>query len=217
MGRKFVLRTDHASLVWLMRFKNLTGILARWIKELACFNLDIVHRAGKKHINADALTRTGGDDLNCDNFAENISLKDLPCYDAINHKVCPSCSKIEQQWSKFFEDVDYVVPLTSTNVRNVSVVTPTRDDLDGWLPDYGSVNWNIQAIHASQEIEPDDFGNWVPRYSCKELAKKQKADPDIRRIIKFLVKGREPSEGDRAIASPAFKHYWLMRWHTKVI
>ena len=33
LGRRFYVRTDHSSLVWLMRFKNLSGMLARWMKE----------------------------------------------------------------------------------------------------------------------------------------------------------------------------------------
>jgi len=33
-GRKFVIRTDHISLRWLMTFRNLEGQLARWLKQL---------------------------------------------------------------------------------------------------------------------------------------------------------------------------------------
>ena len=35
LGRVFLIRTDHASLVWLMRFKHPSGQLARWLTELA--------------------------------------------------------------------------------------------------------------------------------------------------------------------------------------
>ncbi|GFQ86474.1 retrovirus-related Pol polyprotein from transposon 17.6 [Trichonephila clavata] len=33
-GRKFLLRTDHASLTWLLNFKNPEGQIARWIQKL---------------------------------------------------------------------------------------------------------------------------------------------------------------------------------------
>ncbi|GFR27800.1 transposon Ty3-I Gag-Pol polyprotein [Trichonephila clavata] len=33
-GRKFLLRTDHASLAWLLNFKNTEGQIARWIQKL---------------------------------------------------------------------------------------------------------------------------------------------------------------------------------------
>ena len=50
LGRKFVVRTDHSSLAWLMRFKYLKGQLARWREELAQYDMEIIHRVGKKNI-----------------------------------------------------------------------------------------------------------------------------------------------------------------------
>jgi len=55
--KKFTLRTDHASLRWLMSFKEPEGQVARWISVLSTYQFDIVHRPGKKHGNADALSR----------------------------------------------------------------------------------------------------------------------------------------------------------------
>ena len=40
-----------------MGFKNIEGQLARWIEELAVYNMEIVHRPGKDHVNADGLSR----------------------------------------------------------------------------------------------------------------------------------------------------------------
>ena len=55
LGRCFTLRTDHNSLLWLMGFKNIEGQLARWIEELAVYNMEIVHRPCNDHVNADGL------------------------------------------------------------------------------------------------------------------------------------------------------------------
>ena len=57
LGKEFVLRTDHGSLRWLHNFQDLEGQLARWVEQLARFNYKIVHRPGKQHVNADALSR----------------------------------------------------------------------------------------------------------------------------------------------------------------
>ena len=43
LGRRLTLRTDHNSLPWLMAFKNIEGQLARWIEQLAVYNMEIVH------------------------------------------------------------------------------------------------------------------------------------------------------------------------------
>jgi hypothetical protein len=53
LGKKFIIRTDHNSLIWLMNFKNIEGQLARWLEELAQYNMAIQHRPGKLHGNAD--------------------------------------------------------------------------------------------------------------------------------------------------------------------
>ncbi|UYV84144.1 K02A2.6-like, partial [Cordylochernes scorpioides] len=54
---KFLLRTDHAALRWLLNFKSPEGQLARWIQRLQEYDMEIQHRKGKSHGNADALSR----------------------------------------------------------------------------------------------------------------------------------------------------------------
>lgn len=57
LGKEFVLWTDHNSLRWLHNFQGLEGQLARWVEQLASFQYRIVHRPGRGHANADALSR----------------------------------------------------------------------------------------------------------------------------------------------------------------
>ena len=57
LGRKFKIRTDHNSLRWLMKTKNPKGQVARWIDALSSYQFDVEHRPGKKHFNADAMSR----------------------------------------------------------------------------------------------------------------------------------------------------------------
>ncbi|GBM75270.1 Retrovirus-related Pol polyprotein from transposon 297 [Araneus ventricosus] len=56
-GQKFLLRTDHASLRWLLNFKEPEGQIARWIQRLQEYDFEIQHRKGTSHGNADALSR----------------------------------------------------------------------------------------------------------------------------------------------------------------
>ena len=57
VGREFVLRTDHASLRWLRSFKHPEGQVARWLEVLESYHFKLIHRPGKLHSNADALSR----------------------------------------------------------------------------------------------------------------------------------------------------------------
>lgn len=56
LGRHFKLITDHNALRWLHSMEP-KGRLARWIMDLQEFNFSVIHRAGRLHNNADALSR----------------------------------------------------------------------------------------------------------------------------------------------------------------
>ena len=56
-GHPFRIRTDHASLIWLKRFKDPEGILARWLMRLECYDFKLEFRAGAQHGNADSMSR----------------------------------------------------------------------------------------------------------------------------------------------------------------
>ncbi len=56
LGRHFKLITDHNALRWLHTMEA-KGRLARWIIDLQEFDFSVVHRAGRIHNNADALSR----------------------------------------------------------------------------------------------------------------------------------------------------------------
>ena len=57
LGGHFTVRTDHSI---MKNFKEPQVQLARWLEELSQFNMEIQHRPGKKHTNADALSRIPG-------------------------------------------------------------------------------------------------------------------------------------------------------------
>jgi hypothetical protein len=55
--RKFRIETDHLALKWLLTLKNPNARLTRWSVLLQTFDFEVVHRAGKKLGDADALSR----------------------------------------------------------------------------------------------------------------------------------------------------------------
>lgn len=56
-GQKVLLRTDNSAVSWMKNLKLPTGQMARWIQELGLYDITVVHRKGRKHSNADALSR----------------------------------------------------------------------------------------------------------------------------------------------------------------
>lgn len=56
-GSKITVRTDHGALRWLLNFRDPQAQMARWLQVIAEYDIEIVHRAGRSHSNADSLSR----------------------------------------------------------------------------------------------------------------------------------------------------------------
>ncbi|GFT19001.1 retrovirus-related Pol polyprotein from transposon 17.6 [Trichonephila clavipes] len=97
-GRRFLLRRNHASLTWLLNFKNSEGQIARCIQRLQEYDVEIRHRKGSAHGNADALSRR-------------------PCPES-----CKYCSRIEKN---FYVIVPIVRQVTTPST---SALDPWSDE-----------------------------------------------------------------------------------------
>lgn len=112
LGKPFLIRTDHHSLTWLMRFRHIEGQLARWLEELSSYDFQIKHRSGSSHVNADALSRIPDTLSECACYDAGNSPKNLPCLG------CHYCTRAHHQWSRFQLDVDDVIPLSIKSEHN---------------------------------------------------------------------------------------------------
>jgi transposase InsO family protein len=65
LGRRFVVRTDHAALTWLKRTPEPIGQQARWLEQMEEYTFLIEHRPGVRHGNADAMSRRPCPKKNC--------------------------------------------------------------------------------------------------------------------------------------------------------
>ena len=81
-GAKFTLRTDHKSLVWLHRFKDMEGMMARWLHALQQFQFSIIHRPGRDHGNADGLSRVPS--CHADNLHDRTAHRSLKVTESID-------------------------------------------------------------------------------------------------------------------------------------
>ena len=134
--KPFLCRTDHNSLTWLTRFKDVEGQLARWLEELGQYDISIVHRSGVSHGNADGLSRIPDDLQRCECYRAGTRLEDLPCGG------CAYCERAMKQWSRFEDEVDDVIPLATKmdeKVMKVRYVTPAKES--NWARGMDTKEW----------------------------------------------------------------------------
>ena len=117
LGRSFIIRTDHVSLTWLMRFKKIGGQLCRWLEYLARFSYAIQHHSGEKHSNADGLSRIPHE-VTCDYYESGKEVQSLPCGG------CKYCTKMAADWIRY-EEVDDILPLW---MSHNDLLTPRMPD-----------------------------------------------------------------------------------------
>ena len=154
LGRRFLLRTDHNCLTWLMRFKNIEGQLARWLEEISQYDMEIVHRPGNCHGNADGLSRIPDDTEYCDKYIAGEIPENLPCGG------CKFCTRAHSQWTRFEEEVDDVIPLAiravqkGPNVDSESILQYTAEELRDFQLKDPDVHQLL--LWKDAEIEPKD-------------------------------------------------------------
>ena len=197
LAKRFVVRTDHNSITWLAGFKNIQGQLARWLEELACYDMAIVHRPGVQHTNADSLSRIPDRVKFCDCYMAGMDPEKLPCGG------CAFCKRAHQQWSRFEEDIDNVVPLA---VRSIEVIERREPDEE-----------SDDTDEAETEEETEVFrSQWQTVYSKAELRNMQLADPDLNFLMTSLEDDAELSVHELKIQSTTVKHFWILRHQLQI-
>ena len=206
LGRPFLVRTDHGSLAWLCRFKNPSGQLGRWLEELSQYDMTIEHRAGVKHVNADSLSRIPENLPECDNYDSRPDLSTLPCGG------CDYCHKLQCQWSKFEEDVDFVSPLLT---RQTQLLETIDDGIETSAEQTASEGREcvpppcVRTLSCSESAEgPVESSNYIDSLTAKELRALQLQDMELRPLFDWLV-GVDPTEDE--LFSEGFTTKWLWR------
>jgi transposase InsO family protein len=164
-GRQFTLRTDHASLLWLQNRKEPHHQVARWLEILAEFNYKLEHRQGKKHGNADGLSR-------------------MQCSD------CRKCKTIEERdggptrreiETRNIEQLNEVISQESDDATPVQKLTQqvTESDVDP------KSTVMLAALHTGVS----------GRKEAKELAEAQQCSPsDVAEVYKHVKEGKDIPE-----------------------
>lgn len=143
LGREFLVRTDHSSLQWLMNFKEPQGQLARWLEVLSQYHMQIQHRSGKKHVNADVLSRLY-DNEPCKEMSIFNPPTSLPCGG------CKYCVKVHEKWQDFIK-IDNVIPLAEKRSMGM---TEEAVSVNTVATSYG-IQYTTDQLSAEQAKDQD--------------------------------------------------------------
>jgi hypothetical protein len=157
-GRTVVISTDHSALHWLVSFKDVQGQLSRWLQNLQQYDFTVVHRAGKSHPNADALSRRPCAEFECQycekvedaiKSAESTSLEE-------NHPVEES-SRLATLTSQFkLPNGDNIVPDT---IKELQAKYADIGPILKWLyEDTSRPDWAIVA--PCSEVTKTLWAQW---------------------------------------------------------
>jgi hypothetical protein len=149
--QEVLLRTDNSAVSWLRSLKTPTGQVARWLREVSTYNLEVIHRAGKSHNNADALSKRPCSVCSRQQQIENDNIKaehDTEIKD--DDKAKDTEVKIDMTYddeqNNETETIKEIRAITRSNTRDEETQELTHNDI---LLD----DWNNTDIQQNQHVD----------------------------------------------------------------
>ena len=158
-GDNYIVRTDHASLKWLVHLKGGNAVLQRWLTNIGEFHLrdyHIVHRPGRLHLNADALSR--------------------PPTKIRGVCGCPNCRDCGPKI------IEVAMMRTRAQARKNKPVIPGDPD-----EEHAEDSAEDEGFDSQEENEEEE--GLLPKYPQAMLEKLQNEDEDLRKLRDLVRKG----------------------------
>lgn len=173
-GREFLLRTDHASLVWLTNFKEPEGMVARWLAMLGTYQFQVQHRRGSQHGNADALSRRPRKRCQRDE-----------CQQCGNGFDCDrGVNAITRQRRNNTPEEDTSGSATSDiGSASASTTSDTGNMDDNATSNTGSHSRNARSNTGSVQSVEQTSSNWTDQLTDDDVRTEQERDDAIKQII----------------------------------
>ena len=149
LGHHFKVKSDHEDLKWLLSMKEPKHCIDRWIEVLSEFDFELDYHPGKKHGNANALSRCPNPrDCSCPVAEEH----DLPC------KSCKKClTKADIMLGTLPARVSQPFKVTSRTARAVQICSQTEDTANNSLEAAGAIAMCINCLPPPAEVLGDNL------------------------------------------------------------
>ena len=192
LGRPFLVRTDHSSLLWLKRFKNPEGILARLLAVLDTYDYTIEHRKGCLHQNADAMSRKPYSRCKRDD-----------------------CSQCRQAFVTQSEGCDDGV-LCRANESCLSRSLPDVPESAGLSTDSQALHGvsHNAVCSVNEGSDQSTSSNWLSLWSSEDIRSMQENDTELAEILKFRVESNQKPDRSGFRRLPDTMKYFFCHWES---
>lgn len=231
LGRHFLIRTDHQALVWLFSLKEPKSRIARWLEILSAYNFSIEHRAGRRHGNADFMSRCPQPgDCRCSDVDTLEILKCGPCHKckrraedmqsslrATNHVrqvkthiEKPSVIGSMRGWFCFLFVMLFTVLFSCVHETFSQTCQTTLEKLAHVK---GTCQTFVKKVTTRASAQKGGGGSdenltpWAGICTVPKLMKMQEDDPDIGPVLAWMKNKQRPKAADVVTCTPATRHY----------
>ena len=168
-GQKVIVRTDNSAVSWVRNLKAPNGQVARWLQELCTYDLDVRHRVGSQHRNADALSRSPC--ATCSRAQQRDEVE----------QPTPRCRAVETETSKEGSSRD------SSQKSKPDNQTGVKEPVAGpsWRVDGDEINSSDTPTSKPLEWEILQSTFLPPKWTKEEFRQAQLDDPDVSRVLKW--------------------------------
>ena len=214
--KPFKLFTDHKPLLaWkdVTAQKDGSGKRTRWAMELSSYDVEVIYKEGKKHGDADALSRhPHPDEVNSEEEEEKEilsaigDLKPLPAFQSGEDEFCTLLAKEDsripqmvRELSKYDVHVVYTERGINANSKNLVLSGPPGQDDIGIcaLSSDDDIAINFAAAQSFMEIALVEIH--ADEETEKEMAEAQKEDEHIGKVLQLLKEGMENPKDWKAL------------------
>lgn len=135
-GKKFLIRTDHGALRWVLKFKNPEGQVARWLQILSTYVFDIQHRPGSQHGNADGLSRRPCTECtHCERQEVSYEHGNTPVHATVRMLSCSSSLKTSQENFKNENTCSWFASIPRVDITESQKADPNIGIIYKWKKD----------------------------------------------------------------------------------
>lgn len=172
-GTEFTVVTDSNPLTYLLTSAKLDATGYRWLSSLSTFSFRLQYRAGKRNLDADALSRRSHDPLEDDLASQKET------------------ERIRQFALQHLSDADTVPQEVVQAICDRTLVTSVMDvDDEGPNPSLTLVeSLCLQSKAIPDCFQEEDGSPFIHSFSEEELRQKQRSDPAINHVIVQMETG----------------------------